>query len=252
MLLGGGFLTGVVVTLGALIYQHRSRIRIPSVESLEDPDVARAFGDISTKPPWKLLRWYLSRRALELKDHGEAVDIGCGPGFLVIALAKHSRRLHVTGVDSSKEMLIQAERNACTSGVSESVSFKIGNAEKIPFDAGSLDLVISTLSLHHWKKPIDVMNEIARVLKPGGGYLIFDLRRDMAAPLYVFLWFITHFIVPVPLRSAHEPLSSRDAAYTIHEAINLVEKSNLINYIVNENPGWVLIEGKMPSGDVRD
>jgi len=233
--------------IGSWIYQNRTRVRVSSPESLDDPTEVRAFTRVTTKLPWKILRWYLSRRALLLQDVGEAVDLGSGPGYLVLEMAKRSRGLHITGIDCSEEMLIQAETNARASGLQDRISFKFGNAEKIPFCDHSLDLVVSTLSLHHWENPIFVMNEISRVLRPGGGYLIFDLRRDMAAPFYVFIWFITHFIVPAPLRNANEPLSSRDAAYTLQEAADLVEKSNLKNCTIVENPAWYLIHGKMPS-----
>jgi ubiquinone/menaquinone biosynthesis C-methylase UbiE len=242
----GCIFAGALMGIGAWIYQRRSKNRIPSQESLDDPAVAEAFAQVSTKPPWRLLRWYISRRASSLKDVGEAIDLGCGPGYLVLELAKRSKGLHVIGVDCSEEMLIQANANAYKSGLAGRVSFKIGNAERTPYEDHSLDLVVSTLSLHHWKNPILVMNEIVRVLRPGGGYLIFDLRRDMAAPFYVFLWLITRFVVPAPLRLANEPMGSRDAAYTPYEVTDLVSKSHLVNSVIFESPAWLLIEGKIP------
>jgi len=48
----------------------------------------------------------------------------------------------------------------------------------MPFEESSFDFVISCGSLHHWKKPERVFEEIHRVLKPGGSALIDDLRRD--------------------------------------------------------------------------
>ena len=67
-----------------------------------------------------------------------------------------------------------------------------GTWRRSPFPDDSLDLVVSTLSLHHWRDPVGVLDEIARVLRrpepaegqPGGSFLVFDLRRDMAAPFY--------------------------------------------------------------------
>jgi len=88
-------------------------------------------------------------------------------------------------------------------------------------------LVVSTLSLHHWSDPVAVLDEITRVLRPGGSLLIFDLRRDMAAPFWLLLWFVTRVVVPAALRRANEPLSSRDAAYTPQEAAQLAAQSRL-------------------------
>lgn len=240
-LLSAAALTGI----GMWLYYHRSHERIPSRESLDNPDVAKAFGAVSTKVPWKLLRWYIAQRAISLKNEGTAVDIGCGPGYLVALLAKKSKGLHVTGLDLSEEMLEQAHSHAKDMDLDEKVSFRMSDAGRLPFEDHSIDLVVSTLSLHHWWDPIMVMNEIARVVRPGGAFLIFDIRRDLAAPLWLFLWFITHFIVPDPLRRANEPLSSRDAAYTCQEAGDLLEKSELENGVVLCRPGWLVIEGRL-------
>lgn len=241
----GSLLVASLAGAGAWLYSRHSRVRIPSQESLDDPEAAKAFGEVTKKPPWHLMRWYIARHALNLKDCGEAIDLGCGPGQLVITLARRSRDLRITGVDLSTEMLKQAEAYAIESGVEDRVSFKVGNAQEIPFDDHSVDLVVSTLSLHHWKNPIAVMNEIARVLRPEGVYIIFDLRRDIAAPVWLFLWLITHFIAPGPLRQKNEPMGSRDAAYSLHEAARLVEDSDLQYWKINKGALWLMIVGKM-------
>ncbi len=67
-------------------------------------------------------------------------------------------------------------------------------------------MVVSTLSLHHWQDPIMVFNEVSRVLRDGGSFLVFDLRRDMIAPAYLLIWFATHVVVPKGLKKAREPL----------------------------------------------
>jgi ubiquinone/menaquinone biosynthesis C-methylase UbiE len=191
----------------------------------------------------RLMRWFVARRAVGMAGRGQAVDVGCGPGRLVIALARRSSDLHVTGVDLSDDMLTQGQDNARRAGVADRVSFRYGDAQAIPFPDASLDLVVSTLSLHHWSDPVAVLDEIARVLRPGGSFLVFDLRRDMAAPCWLLLWFVTHVVVPAALRCANEPLSSRNAAYTPQEATRLAGKSRLSHWRVTRGPLWLTIEG---------
>jgi ubiquinone/menaquinone biosynthesis C-methylase UbiE len=199
----------------------------------------------------RLLRWFVARRAANMTQQGEAVDLGCGPGHLVIELARQAPGLHVTGVDLSDEMLARAEGYGRRSGVGDRVSFRKGDVQQIPFPDGSLDLVVSTLSLHHWSDPVAVLDEVARVLRspepaegrPGGAFLIFDLRRDVTAPFWLALWFVTHFVVPVALRRVNEPLSSRDAAYTLQEATQLAEQSRLSGWRVTRGPLWLMVEG---------
>ncbi len=191
-----------------------------------------------------LLRLFVSRRAAQLVRHGEAADLGCGPGYLVADLAHQASQLHITGIDLSPEMLREAETHTRRAGLDDRVSFKLGDVERIPFPDQSLDLVVSTLSLHHWGEPVPVLNEVARVLKPGGAFLIVDLRRDLGVLSYLLIWFATHVIVPAPLRRVKEPLGSRNAAYTLGEADALARQSKLASYKVTSGPLWLTIEGR--------
>ena len=72
--------------------------------------------------------------------------------------------------------------------------------------------------------------------------LVFDLRRDMAAPFWLLLWFVTHVVAPAALRRVNEPLGSRDAAYTPQEAARLAEQSRLRGWHVTRGPLWLTIE----------
>jgi ubiquinone/menaquinone biosynthesis C-methylase UbiE len=191
----------------------------------------------------RLMRRYVVRRATRMAARGEAVDLGCGPGYLAVEMAREAPELHVTGVDLSDEMLAEAEDYARRHDMDQAVSFRKGDVQQIPFADGSVDLVVSTLSLHHWGDPVAVLNEVARVLRPGGSFLIFDLRRDLSAPVWLLLWVVTGFVVVPALRRANEPLASRNAAYTPLEAHDLAERSRLRGWRVTRGPLWLIIEG---------
>lgn len=232
----------VAATLWAKRY--RPAARISSHEEIEDPAIAEAFGRLATWPQMRLLRKIVIDRALALVREGSAADIGCGPGHLVVEMAQRAPGLHLTGIDLADEMLVQAKTNACRTGVAKRVKFQKGEASQLPFEDASLDLVLSTLSLHHWRRPELVLMEIARVLQPGGVYLVFDLRRDIGAPAYTILWFATRFIVPRPLRRINEPLSSCHAAYTLKEAAELARRSSLTGWRIVPGPLWLFLEGR--------
>jgi ubiquinone/menaquinone biosynthesis C-methylase UbiE len=239
-----GTLLGFLIVSFWRIYRSREKERLPSKESLDSPAVAAAFNRVASWPQMRLLRWYVARRILDLVQRGQAVDLGCGPGHLIFKLAQQAPELRTTGIDLSEEVLDQAETYSAQLGFDDRVSFKLGSAQEIPFPDGSFDLVISTLSLHHWSQPVIVFDEIFRVLSPGGSYLIFDLRRDMAAPFYVLVWIATRFIVPKALRQVNEPLNSRNAAYTVQEASGLVGSSKLSGWRITAGPLWLVIEGR--------
>lgn len=239
-----GVAAGLLLTMANRIYRRRPLARTPSPEGIEDPGVAEAFGRITQMPQMRLLRWLVARRALRLCAAGQAADLGCGAGQLAVELAQAAPELHVTGVDLSNLLLGQALRRAAAAGLTHRVDFRTGDVERTPFADASLDLVVSTLSLHHWADPTAILNEVARILRPGGAFVIFDLRRDMAPPLYVGLWLVTRYVVPRALRRAQEPLGSRNAAYTPEEAAGLAQASRLTGWRVARGPFWLSIEGK--------
>jgi ubiquinone/menaquinone biosynthesis C-methylase UbiE len=241
--LAGGIAFGAATARLWSLYQQRPLERIPCFEGIEAPDVARAYGRIMRLPQMALLRRYIAGRAIALRSTGAAADIGCGPGYLVIELARLAPGLHVTGVDLSAEMLAQGGEKAAGAGLQGRVEFRLGDAARLPFDDASLDLVVSTLSLHHWGDPVAVLNEVARVLRPNGACLIFDLRRDLAFPLWALLWCATNVVVPRALRYANEPLGSRNASYTPEEAARLAGASRLTGWRVTAGPLWLTIEG---------
>lgn len=239
-----GLTTGLLLTTATAIYRQRPLTRTPSPEGIEDPAVAEAFGRIAGMPQMRLLRWLVTRRALQLCAAGQAADLGCGAGQLAVELAQAAPKLHITGIDLSNLLLAQALRRATKRGLAHRVDFRSGDIEHTPFEDASLDLVLSTLSLHHWANPAAILNEIARILRPGGAFIIFDLRRDMAPPLYVLLWLVTRYVVPPALRRAQEPLGSRNAAYTPEEAAELAQASKLTGWRVVSGPFWLSIEGR--------
>jgi ubiquinone/menaquinone biosynthesis C-methylase UbiE len=107
---------------------------------------------------------------------GTLIDLGAGTGYLSIEIAKRVPALKVCGIDLSKEMVKIARRHA--EGV-ENVRFEVGNAADLPFEDASIDYIVSTGSLHHWKKPARIFDECYRVLKSGKEAWIYDGCPDI-------------------------------------------------------------------------
>ena len=225
------------------VYDRRHRERLPGHEEIEDPQVAEGFAWVSRTPQMDWMRKYVAAQAVALQNQGEAADLGCGAGYLALELARRAPGLRVTGVDLSDQLLETGRPAARQAGLGERVDFRLGNVETLPFPDHSLDLVVSTLSLHHWSDPPGVLDEVARVLKPGGAYFIFDLRRDMLPPFYLLIWFATQFVVPGAIHRINEPMNSRNAAYTPPEVAALARRSSLTGGRVTAGPLWVVLEG---------
>ncbi len=112
------------------------------------------------------------------------LEVGCGPGQLSIRMAREYG-LDVTGLDLDPAMIERARANVERTGNGEPrpPSFFVGDVAALPFPDGSFDLVVSTLSMHHWADPTAGLTEIGRVLRPGGRALIWEFRPGVV-PLH--------------------------------------------------------------------
>jgi SAM-dependent methyltransferase len=129
-----------------------------------------------------LLRRFLERVAgnlVELAPHGQVLEVGSGPGRLAVTLAKLAPGVRVTGVDLAPDMVQRAAKLAAGSGVADWVAFVVGDVAALPFGDASFDVVVSTLSAHHWPDPAGSLAEIYRVLRLGGTARIYDLADWM-------------------------------------------------------------------------
>jgi len=119
----------------------------------------------------------LAQNVIERIESGILVDLGSGTGYLAIEIAKRAPKLKVYGIDLSKAMVKIARKHAQTT---KNVQFEVCNAAELPFEDGSIDFIVSTGSLHHWRKPTKVFKECYRVLKSGKEAWIYDGCSDIA------------------------------------------------------------------------
>jgi ubiquinone/menaquinone biosynthesis C-methylase UbiE len=108
----------------------------------------------------------------------DALDVGCGTGFLSLELAARGHR--VTGIDLAPAMLDAARRKAAERGFN--IRFQEGDAERAPFPAASFDLVISRHVLWTLPHPEAAIDDWIRVLRPGGRLVVIDgAQYDVAS-----------------------------------------------------------------------
>jgi SAM-dependent methyltransferase len=114
----------------------------------------------------------------------KVLEVGCGPGNLSLRLAR-DYGLDVTGVDLDPAMIerARAKIERVPAEQTRMPTFTVANAAAMTFDDGSFDLVVSTLSMHHWSDRAAGLAEIARVLRPGGTALIWDMKAG-AVPFH--------------------------------------------------------------------
>jgi ubiquinone/menaquinone biosynthesis C-methylase UbiE len=120
----------------------------------------------------------LAARLSGLLPHGgDVLEVAPGPGFLSVELAR-TGKFRVTGLDISKTFVELARKNASESGVA--AEFREGSASQMPFADNSFDLLVCRAAFKNFAQPIQALQEMRRVLRPGGTGLIIDLRRDVS------------------------------------------------------------------------
>lgn len=113
----------------------------------------------------------IAKDIVEKIESGTIIDLGSGTGYLSVEVAKRAPNLQVFGIDLSRQMVKIARHHA--EGV-ENAQFEFGDAAELHFEDDSIDFIISTGSLHHWKNPTNVFNECYRVLKMSKEAWIYD------------------------------------------------------------------------------
>lgn len=97
------------------------------------------------------------------------LDVGCGTGKLLRHARAYWPDAHLLGVDPAPGMIAMAQR------LTPNATFLTGTAEALPLPDASVDLALSTISFHHWQDQVAGLREIARVLRPGGYFLLVDM-----------------------------------------------------------------------------
>jgi SAM-dependent methyltransferase len=107
------------------------------------------------------------------------LEVGPGPGVLTVAVAREKPDAQITGVEVSPDMVTVAREAVNRAGLADRIRFLIGDAgdRDVFRSLGQFDLVYSTFSLHHWKDPRRVMQNLLSALADGGTIYLHDLRR---------------------------------------------------------------------------
>ena len=141
--------------------------------------------------------WHSSRRGkfvvwrqilddLKLRGDEQILDVGCGRGAVLLMAASRLTTGHATGIDlwrtqdQSGNAIEATRKNADAEGVADRVRLETADMTALPFAADSFDLILSSLAIHNvpgQEKRDRAIEEIVRVLRPGGRVAIADLRN---------------------------------------------------------------------------
>lgn len=125
----------------------------------------------ATHPWFEAKRVYLGKILKKFAGSGRVLDVGCGTGAVLDFLK--NKGYDAVGIDNSPEAIRFCE--------DKNLSVKLSSGDKIPFEDGSFDVVLALDVLEHISDDLAAVNEIKRVLKPGGFFIC-------TVPAHQFLW----------------------------------------------------------------
>jgi ubiquinone/menaquinone biosynthesis C-methylase UbiE len=131
---------------------------------------AEVFGDFAVRERVREAEHLAELVRASARDR--ALDLCCGPGTLALRFARHVR--WIVGLDFTPAILHRARRSAETEDL-PNLFLTLGDARALPFANGSIDLAVTSYSLHHIPDPANVIREMARVLAPGGRAGVLDM-----------------------------------------------------------------------------
>jgi ubiquinone/menaquinone biosynthesis C-methylase UbiE len=125
-------------------------------------------------------------QALDLPAGSRGLDAGCGIGLQAKLLAKAVGSAgHVTGLDLSPELLVQARRIVGEAGLSDRIAFKEGNVAELPFSDDTFDWAWSMDCVGYLPRDqVSMLLELARVVRPGGRVTILAWSSEQLLPGY--------------------------------------------------------------------
>jgi ubiquinone/menaquinone biosynthesis C-methylase UbiE len=155
--------------------------RVPETSAMDPKFVAWLYGMMTHMPFVRTAhRRFVAAALAQAAMQGNALDLGTGPGYVAMEIARRRPALRMVGLDLAAHMVERAGQQAAWEGLDGHGLWLQADGHGLPFVDGSFDLVVSSFALHHWVDPLRIFDEIARVLAPGGRYYITDVCREVS------------------------------------------------------------------------
>jgi ubiquinone/menaquinone biosynthesis C-methylase UbiE len=216
------------------------RVLEPEIMADSEQTLVYARADFSTSNQW-FVDHLVERGAVTLRN---AVDLGCGPGDVMLRLARACPDIRITAVDGSPAMIALARQAVAAAGFEGRISAIEGYIPGLALPEQSFEAVLSKDLLHHLPDPSVLWQEAARLGRPGAPICVMDLIRPASQQ-------DAHEIVEA-VAGKEPPLLKADfynslcAAFTLDEAAAQVRQAGLDLTVRQVSARHMVIEGALP------
>lgn len=125
---------------------------------------------------------------IEKEPFETLLDAGCGPAPMIYLLAEKYPDKHYTGIDLTPAMI-----DAARSKHIPNAEFVVGDCENLPFKENSFDIIICSMSAHHYPNIQNFFDSVSRCLKPNGRFIL----RDMTSDNKMIRWMVRNIEMPL-------------------------------------------------------
>lgn len=139
----------------------------------------RLLGRLMAREHVPLVDWMLA--SVDIRPDARVLDVGCGGGETLRAVARLAPDGFVTGLDYSADMVALARRRNAAAIAAGRVEVVEGDVAALPFPDAGFDVVLGVETFYFWPDPLAGLREIRRVLRPGGTLaLVMDISKPSA------------------------------------------------------------------------
>lgn len=186
-----------------------------------------------------------------LAEHGTSrggwyLDVGTGTGLIPLILAVADRNAKIEAVDGAHEMLKLASEHVASAGLTQRIRLIHGDAKNLSLPSGKYEAVLSNSIVHHIPEPLTVMQEMVRLVAPGGTLFVRDLSRPVDAGRLQTL--VNRYADGAPEIARRMFAESLHAALTPNEVADLVEPMGIPRACValTSDRHWTLVWKRPP------
>ncbi len=130
------------------------------------------------------------------KPGDRILDIATGTGDVAIEFAEQHKDISIIGVDFSEAMLEAAKKKVAAKGLESSITFQYGDALALPFQNNQFDVITMAFGIRNVENCAKALEEMKRVLKPGGRMLILEFSKP-SAWILPFYWLYLNLFIPL-------------------------------------------------------